>query len=154
MKNTYTSYEDDIFIDGNHHQFMSQNNKSKLFTTFTLPKDLDKTVQEITKRYSILFNKIFVLEVEGKDELICTYNIDHFNISDKVIPNTILLHRKKEFNVLYSINSLNTLIQELNDGKIDTQYPINWGDYQNSILLVNDGLLKKMKTKIYKIISL
>ena len=49
---------------------------------------------------------------------------------------------------------ISTLIQELNDGKIDTQYPINWGDYQNSILLVNDGVLKKMSTKIYKIISL
>ena len=149
-----TTPQDDIFIDGNHHQIMSQNNKSKLFTTFTLPENLDQTIQDITNQYSVLFNKIFVLEVEGKDELICTYNIDQFNISDKVIPNTILLHRKKEHNLLYSINSLNTLIQELNGGKIDTQYEIKWEDYKNSILLVQDGVLKKMSTKIHKIITL
>ena len=75
-------------------------------------------------------------------------------MSDKVLPNTILLHRKKEFNVLYSINSLNTLIKEINGGKVDNQYMINWEDYKNSILLVNDGLLKKMPTKIHKIITL
>lgn len=148
-----TTYSDDIFIDGNH-QFMSTNIKSKLFTTFTLPENLDQTIQDITNQYSVLFNKIFVLEVEGKEELICTYNIDQFNINEKVIPNTILLHRKKEHNVLYSINSLNTLIQELNGGKIDTQYEINWEDYKNSILLVQDGVLKKMSTKIHKIITL
>jgi hypothetical protein len=133
---------------------MSQNIKSKLFTTFTLLENLDSTIQEITKHYSILFNKIFVLEVEGKEEYILTYNVDQFNINSKVIPNTILLHRKKEFNVLYSINSLNTLISELNGGKIDIQYEINWEDYKNSILLVQDGVLKKMSTKIHKIITL
>jgi len=148
-----TIYYNDIFIDENIN-IMSQNINSKLFTTFTLPENLDSTIQEINKRYSVLFNKIFVLEIEGKDEIICTYNVDTFNISDKVLPNTILLHRKKEFNVLYSINSLNSLIMELNGGKLNAMYPINWEDYKNSILLVNDGILKKLPTKIHKIISL
>jgi len=52
-------HPDDIFIHGNH-TFMT-NIKSKLFTTFTLEENLEQTIQEITKRYSILFNKIFIL---------------------------------------------------------------------------------------------
>jgi len=144
--------KNDVFID--ELDFNRKHDMGKLFVTFFNEEDLENTIQEITKRYTILHSKIFILQVEGKENLIATYNIDQFNINDKVIPNTILLHRKKEHNVLYSINSLNTLIQELNGGKIDTQYEINWGDYKNSILLVQDGVLKKMSTKIHKIITI
>lgn len=145
--------KNDVFIDELH--FNHKHEMGKLFVTFFNEEDLDSTIQEITKRYNILHNKIFILHVEGKESLIATYNVDQVNIdSHSVLPNTILLHRKKEHNVLYSINSLNTLIQELNGGKIDTQYEINWSDYKNSILLVQDGVLKKMSTKIHKIITL
>jgi hypothetical protein len=144
-------YQNDIFIDA---QELTQSMSSKLFTTFITVEKLEETIQEITHKYEILFNKIFVLEVTGKDEIICTYNVDSFNISNSVLPNTILLHRKKETNTLYSINSLNALIQELNEGKIDNRYPVPWENYQNSILLVNDNVLKVFPTKIYKIIHL
>lgn len=144
-------YENDIFIDA---QELTKSMASKLFTTFTTVDKLEETIQEITKKYDILFNKIFVLEVEGKDEIICTYNVDSFNISNSVLPNTILLHRKKETNTLYSINSLNALIRELNEGKRDDRYPVPWEDYQNSILLVNDNRLKVFPTKIHKVIYL
>jgi hypothetical protein len=128
---------------------------SKLFTTFTKEENLEETIQEIKRRYKILHNKIFVLEVEGKDELICTYNIDSINISEtSIIANTILLHRKKQTNTLYSINSLNALVKDLNMGKVDNMYLIPWEDYTNSILLVNDGILKIFPTKIYSIINL
>lgn len=144
-------YQNDIFIDA---QELTQSMSSKLFTTFSTVEELENTIQEITQKYEVLFNKIFILEVEGKDEVICTYNVDSFNMSNSVLPNTILLHRKKETNTLYSINSLNALVQELNEGKIDNRYPVPWEDYQNSILLVNDGVLKKFPTKIHKIVHL
>lgn len=146
------SNQNDIFMCDNYD--FTSHNMSKLFTTFFKEEDQEITLQEITKRYSILYNKIFILKVEGKDELICTYNVDTFNLSEKVLPNTILLHRKKESNTLYSINSLNALIKELNAGKMDTYYPIEWSDYKNSILLVNDGVLSKYPTKIHTIINL
>lgn len=142
---------DDIFIDI-EHPFM-QNQKSKLFVTFFDEENLNEVIKEITSRYTVLFNKIFILEVEGKNQLIATYNIDTINLSEKVLPNTILLHRKKETNSLYSINSLNALIKELNEGKSDSRFEIPWEDYQNSILLVSDGKLNKYSTKIHSIIN-
>ncbi len=147
-----STHQNDIFICNNFD--FTSHNMSKLFTTFTKVENLQDTLQEITRRYSILHNKIFVLEVENKEELICTYNVDTFNISDRVLPNTILLHRKKESNTLYSINSLNALVRELNFGKTDSHYPIKWEDYKNSILLVSDGVLHKHSTKIHNIINL
>jgi hypothetical protein len=127
---------------------------NKLFCTFTKHDDLETIVSTINRRYSILYNKIFILESPQSDELICTYNIDAGNSSETPLPNTILVHRKKESNTLYTINALNTLIKELNGGVLDTKFIINWHDYKNSILLTNGPGLRKLDTAIYKIIDL
>ena len=128
---------------------------NKLFTTFSKKEDIDKTIEVISTRYTILFNKIFILESKDSDELICTYNIDPGNLSTtSVLPNTILLHRKKESNTLYTINALNTLIKTLNNGIADPNYKIEWTDYKNTILLTNGPDLRKLETTIYKIVNL
>jgi hypothetical protein len=126
---------------------------NKLFCTFTTPDTLDETVATINRKYSILFSKIFVLESPQSDELICTYNIDTGNMAHSPMANTILLHRKKESNTLYTINALNTLIKSLNGGVLDTRFMVNWQDYKNSILLTNGPDLRKLDTAIYKIVD-
>jgi hypothetical protein len=75
-------------------------------------------------------------------------------MTNALLDNTILLHRKKESNTLYTINALNDLIKSLNGGVLDNQFPIDWKEYQNCILLTHAGDLKKLDTKIYKIITL
>ena len=126
---------------------------NKLFATFTTPAALDETIASINRKYSILFNKIFVLESPQSDELICTYNIDTGNMAAAPMANTILLHRKKESNTLYTINALNTLIKSLNGGVLDTRFIVNWQDYKNSILLTNGPELRKLDTSIHKIVD-
>jgi hypothetical protein len=127
---------------------------NKLFCTFTSKDELESVVTTINRRYSILYSKIFILESPQSEELMCTYNIDMGNMSDAPLPNTILLHRKKESNTLYTINALNTLIKKLNNGVLDTKFIVNWHDYKNSILLTNGPELRKLDTAIHKIIDL
>ena len=128
---------------------------NKLFATFSKKEDIEETINTITGRYTILYNKIFILESKDSDELICTYNIDPGNLSTmSVLPNTILVHRKKESNSLYTINALNTLIKTLNNGYADPNYRVNWNDYKNTILLTNGPDLRKLETSIYKIVNL
>jgi hypothetical protein len=128
---------------------------NRLFATFSKKEDIDETIDTITNRYAILYNKIFILESKDSDELVCTYNIDPGNLSTAtVLPNTILVHRKKESNSLYTINALNTLIKSLNNGYADPNYRVNWNDYRNTILLTNGPDLRKLETTIYKIINL
>ena len=51
--------------------------KTQLLCTFTTKEGLDDVVKEITNAYTIVFNKIYVLQNEENiDELICTYNVD------------------------------------------------------------------------------
>jgi hypothetical protein len=128
---------------------------NKLFCTFIAHDELENTLNSLMHKYTILYSKIFVLESLSSDEFICTYNIDTLNMEQQsVLPNTILLHRKKESNSLYTINALNLLIRSLNQGILDTNYKINWIDYKNSIMLVQNNDLNIIKTKIYKIIYL
>jgi len=128
---------------------------NKLFATFSKKEDIETTLETIKGRYTILFNKIFILESKDSDELICTYNINPGNLSSTtVLPNTILLHRKKESNTLYTINALNTLIKTLNGGVVDPKFMVNWNDYKNTILLTNGPDLRKLETSIYKIVNL
>lgn len=127
--------------------------KNKLFCTFCTKDKLDETLSLVQDEYSIMYKKIFVLESPDSEEFLCTYNIEVEGNSTRVLQNTILLHRKKETNTLYTINSLNLLIKSLNEGVLDTSYRINWPDYRNTVLLSQGDELKKLSTKIYKIVN-
>ena len=126
---------------------------NKLFCTFSSKSELEGTLETIQSQYKILFNKIFVLYIESTDEYVCTYNVDQPNINN-IPENTILVHRKKETNTLYTINALNELIKSLNEGIVDTNFRINWQHYKNTILLTQQGDLKLLRTKIYDIVEL
>ena len=125
---------------------------NKLFCTFAQEDELDNIVSEINKRYTIQFGKIFILYSKSNHEYICTYNVDMVNVFN-FIENTILVHRKKETNTLYTINALNTLIKQLNEGVLDTSFKVNWEEYKNCILLTKGDELKRVNTKLHKIIE-
>ena len=126
---------------------------NKLFCTFTTLEQVDEMVENLSHKYSIMYNKMFVLHVKSNNEYVITYNVDQGNI-DNIPENTILVHRKKDSNTLYTINALNELIKSLNGGVVDTRYQINWQHYRNTILLTQHSELKQLKTKIHKIIEL
>lgn len=137
--------------DANNVNIKDLNNK--LFCTFTSGEELDELVSELSTVYTIMYNKMFVLFVKSTNEYVVTYNVDQGNVN--TIPeNTILVHRKKETNTLYTINALNELIKKLNDGVVDMSYRVNWPHYRNSILLTQHNELKQLNTKVFKIIEL
>lgn len=127
---------------------------NRLFCTFSSKEGIDTTLDKIKSHYTILYNKIFVLESKDCEDLLCTYNIDSNNSAPHILPNTILLHRKKETNTLYTINALNTLIKQLNEGVLDTTYKIPWANYSNTVLLTQGSDLRLLGTKIHKIVNL
>ena len=133
--------------------YINEDMSNKLFCTFATETTLDSVLEEIQERYKIIYSKIFVLYSKSQDEYICTYNVDFGNIGT-FLDNTILVHRKKESNTLYTINALNTLIEELNGGVLDTSYRINWADFRNCILLTKGPELKRVNTKLFRIIEL
>jgi len=126
---------------------------NKLFCTFTTLEGIDGLIKGLSSRYSIMYNKMFVLYIKSNEEYVITYNVDQGNVQE-IPENTILVHRKKETNTLYTINALNELIKSLNGGVVDTKFPIDWQHYKNCVLLTQHNELKQLNTKIHKIIEL
>ena len=130
--------------------------KTQLLATFTTKVYLDGIVDKIKATYPIVFDKIYILQNEDNPkELICTYNVDMANSVDyNAIDNTISLHRKKHTNTLYTINALNEVVMNMNNGVKDPNTIVPWENYKNSILVTNAEGLNKINTRIFKIIKI
>jgi hypothetical protein len=126
---------------------------NRLYATFTQQNSLDELIIHLSTTYTIMYKKMFVLFVKSTNEYVVTYNVEQGNVSS-IPANTILVHRKKESNTLYTINALNDLIKKLNNGVVDPTYRIDWQHYKNCVLLTQHGDVKQLNTKIYKIVDL
>lgn len=81
--------------------------------------------------------------------MMLSYNVE-LETRKEFLPNSIMVHRKKETNTIYTINALNELIMTINNGVLDKKFPIEWERYQNSILLKKPEGLKIMKIEMVK----
>ena len=150
LNNSFNIYGVEYDYD-NSKNTLDLNNK--LFCTFTTLEDLDGLLDILQSKYTIMYNKMFVLHIKSNNEYVVTYNVEQGNISS-IPDNTILVHRKKDSNTLYTINALNELIKRLNGGVVDPRFRIDWKHYKNTILLTQQNELKELKTKIHTIIEL
>ena len=130
--------------------------RTQLLATFTTKSELDTAVEQIKGAYTIVFSKVYVLQNEDNtNELICTYNVDLAKGADfNDVSSTISLHRKKHSNTLYTINALNEVIANLNNGLIDSKFIVPWENFKNTLMVTNSDGLNKIPTRIYKIIKI
>ena len=129
--------------------------KTQLLCTFTTKEHLDDTIDSIKEAYTIVFNKIYVLQDENNiKDFLCTYNVEtKLGVDYNDVSGTISLHRKKHSNTLYTINALNELIANFNNGVVDKSFPIPWENFKNMVLVTNSEGLNRISTRIYKIIT-
>ena len=128
--------------------------RTQLLCTFTTREELQNTLQQIRETYHIVYNYIYVLQNKGNlDELFITYNIDTQYNPTYPLRDTILVHRKKQSNTLYTINALNELVKEENGGILDKSFEIDWDKFKNSIIVTNVSGTKKITTRIYEVIE-
>jgi hypothetical protein len=128
--------------------------QTQLLCTFTTKEDLQTVLQHIRETYHIVYNYIYVLQNKTNlDELFITYNIDTQYKPMQPLKDTILVHRKKQSNTLYTINALNELVKELNGGVADKNFTIDWDNYKNCIIVTNTEGTKKISTRIFEVIE-
>lgn len=128
--------------------------KTQLLCTFTAKDDLQSALQRIRENYIIVYNYIYILQNKSNlDELYITYNIDTAYRPSHPLNDTILIHRKKESNSLYTINALNQLVKEENGGVLDKSFIVDWQKFRNSIILTNTEGTKKIQTRIFEVIE-
>jgi len=125
--------------------------KTQLVCTFTKKYEIESKINEIQNNFSILNNKIFIFKsFELKEDSILTYNVimDSYK---KFLPNSIMVHQKRETNTIYTINALNELIMNLNNGILDKKYPIELRRYKNCALLKNKEGFRVVKIFLVKV---
>jgi hypothetical protein len=126
----------------------------QLICTFSNPSSYKKVSDNIFQFYNIHNSKVFVFVNEKNDnELFLTYNIINKEVKIPKFPSTISIHRKKLTNTLYSLNALNKLIEEENNGVFDRTFIIQWELYKNSFIITGDISIRIIPIKIFDIIS-
>ena len=127
---------------------------TQLLCTFTVPTEYKLLVEHVKTFYTLSNNKVFVFNNEkNNNELYLTYNIVYTESASKKLPNTISIHRKKQTNTLYTLNAMNRLITEENNGTFDKTFQLNWEYYKNSLIITNEVSVKIISLKIFDIIS-
>lgn len=125
----------------------------QLLCTFTDIEGYITDIDNIIQYYDVCYNKLFVLQsMINQSDIFLTYNVNKSNNKD-FYNNTISVHRKKESNTIYTINSLNAVIK-YKCGELDKSYKINWMEFQNCILLTNNYGFKKVPTKLFEIVEI
>lgn len=128
--------------------------KTQLLCTFTSKEELQNTLQTIRETYHIVYNYIYILQNKANlEELFITYNIDTEYKPTYPLRDTILVHRKKQSNTLYTINALNELVKEENGGVLDKSFSVDWEKFKNSIIVTNTEGTKKISTRIFEVIE-
>ena len=136
--------------------------ETQLLCTFCKSDELIDICQQISKKYQVVSNKIFILEnikeaediySDDEQQLILTYNVTNADLSD-VLNSTISVHRKKQTNTIYTINALNKLIMEKNNRILDKRFRVDWEELENMVLVTAYCKLKRIPTQVKQILRL
>jgi hypothetical protein len=125
--------------------------RTQLLCTFTNESEFEGLVDRILRDFELFSRKIFVLKLDPSRELVISYNIIPNSV--KFLPSTIMVHRKKESNTMYTINALNRVISTENGGVLDKSYQVDWQKYRNSVILTDGDGYKIMTTSLFRIID-
>ena len=124
----------------------------KLLCTFTFKKNINTTIDDILYQFEGV-QKLFIFSnKDNPKDCYVTFNID-LNLNDR-FEKYIIIHRKKETNTLYSVNALNAIIKNLNNGILDTSYVLNWYAYQNMLLLAKNDEVSRIPLELEEVVNL
>jgi hypothetical protein len=127
------------------------NELKQLLCTFSNSSQYTDALKEIPKQYTLIDNKIFIFANENNlRELYLTFNVEKREQINRY-KGTISIHRKKQTNTLYTLNAMNKLIADENNGVFDKSFQLNWNLYKNSIILTNEIGVKIVSLKLFSI---
>jgi len=128
---------------------------TQLLCLFTIKDELDKSVDFILTNYTLINPNVFILENKSRiEEAFITFNVEKGSAAIQSDWKTILVHRKKQSNTIYTINALNEVVKSKTGGQIDNSFIIDWEEFRNCILTTSNYGYKKIPTKVFKTLNL
>jgi hypothetical protein len=124
---------------------------TQLLCLFTTKEEIDIAKDFILKNYTLTNPNVFILENKSKpDEFFITFNVEKGSAPIDSQWKTILVHRKKQSNTIYTINALNEVVKSKTGGMLDNSYMIDWEEFRNCIITTSNLGYKKIPTKVFK----
>jgi hypothetical protein len=124
---------------------------TQLLCLFTTKEELEKSTNFVLTNYTLTNPNVFVLESKLKpEEVFITFNVEKGSAAVPSEWKTILVHRKKQSNTIYTINALNEVVKSKTGGQIDNSYMIDWEEFRNCIITTSNIGYKKIPTKVLK----
>lgn len=124
---------------------------TQLLCLFTTKEQLDKSIDFVLTSYRLTNPNVFVLENKVNiGELYITFNVEKGSSAIDSDWKTILVHRKKQSNTIYTINALNEVVKSKTGGVLDNSYMIDWDEFKNCIITTSSLGYKKIPTKVFK----
>ena len=124
---------------------------TQLLCLFTTKQDLDNSVNFVLESYTLTNPNVFILESKMKpEEAFITFNVGKGSSAIDSNWKTILVHRKKQSNTIYTINALNEVVKSKTGGMLDNSYMIDWDEFRNCIITTSSIGYKKIPTKVFK----
>jgi hypothetical protein len=128
---------------------------TQLLCLFTTKEELDKSLEFVLNEYILTNPNVFVLESKTNlVELYITFNVEKGSLAIPSVWKTILVHRKKQSNTIYTINALNEVVKSKTGGMLDNTYQLEWDEYKNCIITTSPTGYKKIPTKVFKAINI
>jgi hypothetical protein len=116
--------------------------------------DYRKTIYDIKGTYYLIDKKVFVFEnANNEKQIILSYNTEK-NQNNKKLTNTISVHRNKEHNVMFTLNAINHIIREENNGILDKTYKIDWSIYKNCLIITSPSSYKTIDLKLIDMVKI
>ena len=124
---------------------------TQLLCLFTTKEELEKSVNFILGSYILTNPNVFILESKLRpEEAFITFNVEKGSSAIDSEWKTILVHRKKQSNTIYTINALNEVVKSKTGGMLDNSFIIDWEEFRNCILTTSNIGYKKIPTKVFK----
>ena len=119
--------------------------KTLLLASFIFPERVDWFLSYLGAKFDIKKDQVFCYKnLDDESKVIMTFRITKeedkpLNLKE-LFPSAILIHKKG--NVLYTINALNKIIEDLHPesvGNIDNKnIKVDWSEYQDKLILINN----------------
>ena len=128
--------------------------KIQLLCTFSTEGDHRDVISTIRKLYTLPDKKLFVFrDCKDPNSILITYNVLLGEQFTK-LKSTISVHRKKQTNTLFTLNSMNRIIEEENGGNWDKSYQLDWELYKNCLIITTESGYKIIDIQLLDIVRI
>lgn len=108
---------------------------AKLICSFVNKNNILSFIKQTDEEYTITNNRVDTYILEDKRDYLCVYEIEQ--IKSRLPRRSMIIHKKATTDTLYTINAINVIIRDINNGVLDKSIEIPWENYRNSLLITN-----------------